>query len=138
MGMAEPGSCHLSRRWELTSPFRRTLARTIGTMAVTVFRPRIGPRSGTLASMPTGRSTARPPPNCSNESDSGYCGISTLAQVVTEFYRNTLLEQSFVSGVHEALVILHGEAVPPFEEGYEGTPFHDFVGRLQGWSWPSG
>jgi hypothetical protein len=47
-----------------------------------------------------------------------------------------MLFDAFVSGVHEALVVLHEHAVAPFEDGYEGTPFHDFVGRLQGWSWP--
>jgi hypothetical protein len=25
--------------------------------------------------------------------------------------------------------------VPPFEDGYEGSPFNDFVGRLEGWEW---
>lgn len=43
----------------------------------------------------------------------------------------------FMGGVHEALVVLHEHAVPPFDDGYEGTPFHDFVGRLNGWSWPA-
>jgi hypothetical protein len=47
-----------------------------------------------------------------------------------------MLRDAFVSGVHETLVVLHDEQVPPFEEGYEGTPFHDFVGRLDGWPWP--
>ena len=43
---------------------------------------------------------------------------------------------AFEAGVHAALVALHEERLPPFEDGYEGTPFHDFVGRLQGWDWP--
>lgn len=43
---------------------------------------------------------------------------------------------AFVAGVHTALVALHESAIPPFEEGYEGTPFHDFIGRLNGWTWP--
>ncbi len=45
-------------------------------------------------------------------------------------------EAAFVSGVHTALRVLHEAGLPPFEDGYEGTPFHDFVGRLQGWQWP--
>lgn len=44
--------------------------------------------------------------------------------------------QQFVGGVHESLVVLHAAKIPPFEDGYEGTPFHDFVGRLEDWPWP--
>ena len=47
-----------------------------------------------------------------------------------------LLMETFIAGVHETLVVLHAEQVAPFEDGYEGTPFHDFVGRLGGWPWP--
>lgn len=48
----------------------------------------------------------------------------------------TMLEQQFVSGIHESLVILHDAGIRPFDQAEEGTPFHDFVGRLAGWSWP--
>ncbi|HSE45254.1 MAG TPA: DUF6547 family protein [Gemmatimonadales bacterium] len=44
--------------------------------------------------------------------------------------------EEFVSGVHEALVVLHEAQIAPFDDGYEGTPFHDFVGRLDAWPWP--
>jgi hypothetical protein len=47
-----------------------------------------------------------------------------------------MLEQQFVNGVHSTLVALHEAEIPPFDEAYEGTPFHDFVGRLAGWEWP--
>ena len=47
-----------------------------------------------------------------------------------------MLAKEFVSGVHETLVVLHELGVPPFDTGYEGTPFHDFVGRLTDWEWP--
>jgi hypothetical protein len=47
-----------------------------------------------------------------------------------------MLSGEFVSGVHAALVALHEAAIPPFEDGHEGTPFHDFVGRLDDWNWP--
>jgi len=47
-----------------------------------------------------------------------------------------LLNDEFYSGVHTALVALHEAGIPPFDDGYEGTPFHDFVGRLNGWDWP--
>jgi hypothetical protein len=49
-----------------------------------------------------------------------------------------MLYDAFCGGVHETLVVLHEEGVPPFDGGYEGTPFHDFTGRLQGWPWPVG
>ena len=47
-----------------------------------------------------------------------------------------LLQDRFVSGVHAALVVLHEHALAPFDDGYEGTPFHDFIGRLDNWPWP--
>jgi hypothetical protein len=46
------------------------------------------------------------------------------------------LAQQFVGGVHETLVVLHEAGIAPFDDGYEGTPFHDFVGRLDDWPWP--
>jgi hypothetical protein len=48
-----------------------------------------------------------------------------------------MLAEAFRSGVHETLVILHEAAVPPFQDGYEGSPFHDFTGRMEGWPWPA-
>jgi hypothetical protein len=36
-----------------------------------------------------------------------------------------------------ALRVLHDHGVPPFEDGYEGTPFNDFTGRLYDWPWPA-
>jgi YbgC/YbaW family acyl-CoA thioester hydrolase len=47
-----------------------------------------------------------------------------------------MLYDAFCGGVHETLVVLHEEGVPPFDDGYEETPFHDFSGRLRGWPWP--
>lgn len=41
-----------------------------------------------------------------------------------------LLADQFVTGVHATLAVLHEEAVPPFDQAYEGTPFHDFIGRF--------
>jgi len=49
-----------------------------------------------------------------------------------------LLEERFQSGVHATLVALHEAAMAPFDRAYEGTPFHDFVGRLGDWEWPTG
>jgi hypothetical protein len=41
-----------------------------------------------------------------------------------------------VGGVHSALVALHEAQLAPFDKAYEGTPFHDFIGRLDDWQWP--
>jgi hypothetical protein len=65
--------------------------------------------------------------------------MNVLLQRLSPQDRETLarmLEQQFVSGVHAALVILHGESIRPFDRAYEGTPFHDFVRRLADWEWP--
>jgi hypothetical protein len=35
-----------------------------------------------------------------------------------------------------ALRVLYEHQIPPFEDGYEGAPFNDFAGRLNGWHWP--
>jgi hypothetical protein len=47
-----------------------------------------------------------------------------------------MLEEAFQGGVHSALATLHEAELPPFDKAYEGTPFHDFVGRLDDWEWP--
>jgi transposase len=65
--------------------------------------------------------------------------INVLLQRLSSQDRETLaslLEEAFVSGVHSALVTLHEAQVAPLDKAYEGTPFHDFVGRLGGWTWP--
>ena len=47
-----------------------------------------------------------------------------------------MLEDQFVAGVHDTLRVLHDLEVVPFDDAYEGTPYHDFVGRVTGWDWP--
>jgi hypothetical protein len=47
-----------------------------------------------------------------------------------------MLAQEVVTGVFEALKILEKFEVEPFKDGYEGSPYNDFVGRLDDWSWP--
>lgn len=54
---------------------------------------------------------------------------TTLAAVVAE---------EFSSGMFHALRVLHAARCAPFEDGYDGTPGDDFLGRLEGWEWPRG
>jgi hypothetical protein len=39
-------------------------------------------------------------------------------------------------GVFETLKALEDLQIEPFKDGYEGSPFNDFVGRLADWEWP--
>jgi len=66
-------------------------------------------------------------------------GINELLARLSDQDRAILAEmvaESFRSGVHQTLVTLHEEAIIPFDRGYEGTPFHDYIGRVNGWEWP--
>lgn len=49
-----------------------------------------------------------------------------------------MLSHSFRGGVFESLKALEEFEVEPFIEGYEGSPYHDFVGRIdpEQWEWP--
>jgi hypothetical protein len=49
-----------------------------------------------------------------------------------------MLADAFQGGVFETLKALEEFEVEPFVEGYEGSPYHDFVGRvvLDQWEWP--
>jgi len=47
-----------------------------------------------------------------------------------------MLEDAVVKGVFEALRILEEKEIEPFKEGYEGSAYNDFIGRLDGWDWP--
>jgi hypothetical protein len=47
-----------------------------------------------------------------------------------------MLAQEVERGVFETLKVLEHFEVPPFIDGYEGSPFNDFIGRLNGWDWP--
>ncbi len=49
-----------------------------------------------------------------------------------------MLAHAFSSGAFAALVALHEAGMEPFDQAYEGTPFNDFVGRLDDWPWPEG
>jgi hypothetical protein len=47
-----------------------------------------------------------------------------------------MLEEQFSGGMFEVLKALEEFKIKPFTEGYEGSPYHDFIGRLDGWEWP--
>lgn len=47
-----------------------------------------------------------------------------------------MLEQEVTTGVFETLKALEEHKIAPFEDGYEGGPYQDFVGRMNGWEWP--
>lgn len=48
----------------------------------------------------------------------------------------SMLEETFQGGVFIARRVLHDEELAPFDDGYDGIPFNDFIGRLDGWDWP--
>lgn len=47
-----------------------------------------------------------------------------------------VLSKEVEIGVFETLKVLEQFKLPPFEDGYEGSPSDDFIGRLDGWEWP--
>lgn len=48
-----------------------------------------------------------------------------------------MLTESFEGGVFETLKALEEFEIEPFLDGYEGSPYHDFVGRVHtDWTWP--
>ena len=49
---------------------------------------------------------------------------------------STMLANEVQVGVFETLKALEQFKIEPFVDGYEGSPFQDFIGRLAGWEWP--
>jgi hypothetical protein len=47
-----------------------------------------------------------------------------------------LMEEAFRGGVFQTLAALYRAELAPFDKGYEGAPYNDVVGRLDGWEWP--
>jgi len=45
-------------------------------------------------------------------------------------------EKGEADGTAEALKVLEQFEIEPFQDGYEGSPFNDFIGRLSDWEWP--
>jgi hypothetical protein len=48
-----------------------------------------------------------------------------------------MMAEEVQTGVFETLKVI-GEQfhVAPFQDGYEGAAFNDFIGRMQDWPWP--
>jgi hypothetical protein len=47
-----------------------------------------------------------------------------------------MLAEQVELGVFETLKVLEQFQIAPFVDGYEGSPYNDFVGRLGDWEWP--
>ena len=47
-----------------------------------------------------------------------------------------MLAGEVVTGVFETLKALEQFQIAPFEDGYEGSAFNDFIGRLDDGKWP--
>jgi uncharacterized protein DUF6547 len=47
-----------------------------------------------------------------------------------------MLAHSVETGVFETLKVLEEFEIEPFKDGYEGSSFNDFIGRLADWKWP--
>lgn len=65
--------------------------------------------------------------------------INLLLQRMTAADREILagmLAHQVEVGVSATLEVLEQFEIAPFEDGYEGNPFHDFIGRLDNWKWP--
>lgn len=50
-----------------------------------------------------------------------------------------MLAHAFEGGVFETLKALEDFEIEPFLEGYEGSPYEDFIGRVavDPWQWPN-
>ena len=68
------------------------------------------------------------------------CQINLVLARMSEADRAILakmIASAVETGVFEALKSLERYQIEPFTTGYEGSPFNDFVGRLQDWEWPN-
>jgi hypothetical protein len=65
--------------------------------------------------------------------------INVLLAKLTDYEREVIaqmLAREVEVGVFETLKALERFCVEPFNEGYEGSPYEDFIGRLSDWEWP--
>jgi len=47
-----------------------------------------------------------------------------------------MLEHEVRTGIFETLKVLENEGNQTFERRYEGSPYHDHIGRMDDWDWP--
>lgn len=65
--------------------------------------------------------------------------MNALLAQLSEEHREALaalFAEEFASGMFNALEVLHAAQCAPFEQGYDGDPGDDFLGRMDGWQWP--
>ncbi|WP_171695405.1 DUF6547 family protein [Methylomonas sp. ZR1] len=77
--------------------------------------------------------------NATEESIPEQHAINVLLVKLTKEDREVLahmLAYEFEIGVFETLKALERFGVEPFNGGYEGSPYEDFIGRLSDWEWP--
>ena len=81
-------------------------------------------------------------PNLSRHVDEHQNDLNKLLERLNTEDREILakqLERTFQNGVFETLKTLEEFGIEPFTEGYEGSAFHDFTGRVdreEPWEWP--
>lgn len=65
--------------------------------------------------------------------------MNSLLGSLTEAQRDALavlFAEEYASGMFNALEVLHAAQCAPFDRGYDGDPSDDFLGRMDGWTWP--
>lgn len=65
--------------------------------------------------------------------------MNVLLQCQSPSERETLAElvaDEFETGVFDVIAHLSWAQLEPLDRAYEGDAYHDFVGRLDGWTWP--
>ena len=77
--------------------------------------------------------------NADPDTDANQVTMNALLSMLPPEHREALavlFAEEYASGVYNALQVLRAAELQPFHEGYEGDPSDDFLGRLDGWSWP--
>lgn len=79
-------------------------------------------------------------PNANQNFLSDQHAINELLSRMSEEDRDVIarmLTHQVEVGVFETLKVLEQNNIAPFQEAFEGSPYHDFMGRLTDWQWPS-
>lgn len=80
-------------------------------------------------------------PNATPDFIAGQYKINQLLAELDSEQREVIagmLSHAFEGGVFETLKALEEFEIEPFTEGYEGSSYHDFIGRVDTdrWEWP--